>query len=423
MMPPAARGYNEDVNGVWGRGAAIALIVSSCFFLLASVARADESYPVGPSPIVRVLMSTGKLTVQTWDNPEVSISTSGTLDVQHLAPNDPRALPPPDIVIDAQTFQSAQGMIALARENFVLPRLPAGPHDAIVVRGQGDTTITIPRDTAFVFAHVRAGRITISNYSGVFVAHTRMGGIDLQRVSGTGFVQSLRGTVTAENSSFARLRARTGLGDMLFRGCTSNQIEASSTYGSIVYDNGQFQPGLARFESQYGNVALGVQNQSGGVQIGAHSGSGRIVSNYNDGTQVSGSTNDTEALVRGGGPVVTTSSQNGSVYLYNGAMSAHPLVQQNLEPAVGGTAQSAAQRSAIAAPRIQAPNYYPGAAAAAKRFQASGQQAPRAIMAPRAILAPRYRPAPPPPQAQPRRYPQRTPTPPHPKHPPNPHRF
>jgi hypothetical protein len=363
MMPSGAPGYNERVIGYWGRGAASALFVSLCFLFLAGPARADESYTVGPSPIVRVMMSTGRVTILTSDSPQVTVSASGVVDVQHLGPNDPGAQYPPEIRIDAQTAQAAQGTIALVRENFVLPHLPAGPHDAIVVRGQGDTTITIPRGTAFVFAHVRAGGITIQNYNGVFVAHSRIGAISLQHVGGTGFAQSLRGPVTADDSSFARLRARTATGNMVFRNCVAHQIEASSTYGSIVYDNGQFEPGLARFESQYGNVAVGVQNQGNGVQIGAHSGSGHIVSNYSDGTPVTGGDGNTEALVRGGGPVVTTSSQNGSVYLYNGSMAAHPAVQQNLEPSMGGMVPAAAaqQRPAIGAPRLQRPTGYPAA--------------------------------------------------------------
>ncbi len=363
MMRSRAPGYNEWVIGIWGRGAVSALFVSLCFFFLAGPARADESYSVGPSPIVRVMMSTGRVTIVTSDSPQVTVSASGVVDVRHLGPNDPGTQFPPDIPIAQQTIQSEQGFITLVRENFVLPHLPAGPHDAIVVRGQGDTTVTIPRGTALVFAHVRDGRITIANYNGVFVAHSRLGDISLQHVGGTGFAQSLRGSVAADDSSFARLRARTGTGNMVFRNCVAHQIEASSTYGSIVYDNGQFQPGLARFESQYGNVAVGVQNQGNGVQIGAHSGSGHIVSNYSDGTQVSGSDADTEALVRGGGPVVTTSSQNGSVYLYNGSMAAHPAVQQNLEPSLGGMAPAAAaqQRPAIGAPRFQRPTGYPAA--------------------------------------------------------------
>jgi hypothetical protein len=385
MMRSWAPGYNVRVIGIWGRGAASALFVSLCFFFLAGPARADESYAVGPSPIVRVMMSTGKVTIATSDSSQVGVSTSGTIDVQHLGPNDPGAQIPPDILIPQQSVEGAQGTISMARENFVLPRLPAGPHDVIVVRGQGDTTITIPRGTALVFAHVRTGRITIQNYNGVFVAHSRGGDIYLQHVGGTGFAQSLRGTVGADDSSFARLRARTGSGNMLFRNCVAHQIEASSTYGSIVYDNGQFEAGLARFESQYGNVAVGVQNQGNGVQIGAHSGSGHIVSNYSDGTPVTGSDGNTEALVRGGGPVVTTSSQNGSVYLYNGSMAAHPAMQQNLE----------ASSAVVGAPRIQSPSAYPGSATSGARMQ-------KALVQPARMQPARTQPA----RVQPGRYQQ-----------------
>jgi Putative adhesin len=397
MMRSCAPGYNERVIGFWGRGAASALFVSLCFLFLAGPARADESYSVGPSPIVRVLMSTGKLTIATSDSPQVTVSTSGAIDVQHLGPNDPGAQFPPDILIPPQSVQAEQGMITLMRENFVLPHLPAGPHDAIVVRGQGDTTITIPRNTALVFAHVRAGRITIQNYNGIFVAHSRVGGIFLQHVGGTGFAQSLRGSVNADDSTFARLRVRTGTGNMLFRNCVAHQIEASSTYGSIVYDNGQFQPGLARFESQYGNVAVGVQNQGNGVQIGAHSGSGHIVSNYSDGTQVTGGDSDTEARVRGGGPVVTTSSQTGSVYLYNGSMAAHPAVQQNLDASIGGTAPAAAaQRPVIGAPRLQQGGYQGSAAAGTRVQQQPARVQPQPVrVAPGHYPAPYQRPLPP----------------------------
>jgi Putative adhesin len=409
MMRSTTPVYNERVIGVRGRWAALALFVSSCFFFLAGPARADESYAVGPSPIVRVMLSTGRVTIATSDNPQVTVSSSGVVNVQHLAPNDPGAQFPPDIMIPQQVIQSEQGTLQLVRENFVLPHLAAGPHDAIVVRGQGDTTVTIPRGTALVFAHVRSGRITIANYNGVFVAHSRTGDISLQHVGGTGFAQSLQGAVEADDSSFTRLRARTGAGNMLFRNCIAHQIEASSTYGSIVYDNGRFEPGLARFESQYGDVGVGVQNQSSGVQIGAHSGSGHIVSNYSDGTPVSGGDGNTEAVVRGGGPVVTTSSQNGSVYLYNGSMAAHPAMQQNLESSMGGMAPAAA---------AQRPAFYPpgSAAAAGARMQQPARVAPMHYPANYPVRYPQAYPRALPP-AKPRPYSQSTPAP--RKHPPN----
>jgi hypothetical protein len=124
---------------------------------------------------------------------------------------------------------------------------------------------------------------------------------------------------------------RTATGDELFQGCTSHQIQATSAYGSIVYDNGDFQPGLARFESEHGNVALGVR---GGAQIGAYSGSGHVISNFDDATNVHGATNSKQATVGGGGPVVTAASKNGSVYLYNGSMNDHPQVRQELSGSV-----------------------------------------------------------------------------------------
>jgi hypothetical protein len=282
--------------------------------------------------------------------------------------------------------------VVVAKETFVLPALASGRHDALVIRGAGDTTITVPRGTAFILAHVRTGHLTLLNYDGVFVTHVRNGDLALQHVGGTGFAQSLFGSITATNSNFTRLRARTVLGDMLFRGCSSRQIEATSTYGSVVYDNGQFQPGLARFESEHGNVAIGVQNDAGGVQIGAHSGSGRIVSNFADGTPVSGSASDTQASVRGGGPVVTTSTQDGSVYLYNGSMSAHPAVQQSLQ-ASGAT--SAAMRPVVGAQRAPAPVNYPGS----RNYPGSSAAAAKSMQPVRVQPRPRY----PAPQPQPTR--------------------
>ncbi|MBV8197342.1 MAG: DUF4097 family beta strand repeat protein [Candidatus Eremiobacteraeota bacterium] len=224
-------------------------------------------------------------------------------------------------------MQSEHGPVTLPAESFVLPELPGSAHDAIVARGGGHVTITIPRNTAMVLAQVRAGHLSISGYHGIFVAHNRSGGITLDNVGGTGFVESLRGRVQATNSTFDRLRIRTATGNMLFQGCTSHQIQATSAYGSIVYDNGHFQPGLARFESEHGNVALGVR---GGAQIGAHSGSGQVISSFHREADVRGNPTTKQATVGGGGPVVTATSRHGSVYLYSGSMNEHPHVRQQL---------------------------------------------------------------------------------------------
>jgi hypothetical protein len=208
-----------------------------------------------------------------------------------------------------------------------------------------------------VTAHVGTGQYNLSNYSGAFIAHVDNGGITMNHVNGSGYAEAVNGPVHANNSTFDRLRVRTATGNMLFRGCTSHQIDASSQYGSIVYDNGTFQSGLARFESVHGNVALGVR---GGAQIGAHSGSGHIVSSFRDGAQVHNGSNMTQATVRGGGPVVTADSKNGTVYLYNGSVRTHPRVQAELRdvqalPAEPRPVQQGAARANAASARAYAP--------------------------------------------------------------------
>ncbi|HXO16585.1 MAG TPA: hypothetical protein VN909_00285, partial [Candidatus Dormibacteraeota bacterium] len=85
--------------------------------------------------------------------------------------------------------------------------------------------------------------------------------------------------------------------------------------------------GLARFESEHGNVALGVR---GNAQIGAHSGAGHVISSFADDAQVRGDPTTKQATVGSGGPVVTATSRNGTVYLYSGSMSDHPHVRQEL---------------------------------------------------------------------------------------------
>jgi hypothetical protein len=356
------------VREKWGRGAIATLLASLCCLAIAAPVRADEQFDVGPSPVLNVQMNRGHLTIQTWDRPQVQIVSDQPMDVQHLAPEqvDPRM--PKQLQISSEEIQTQHGRVALPAESFVLPELPGTQHDAIVARGGGNVTITIPRNTAMVLAHVRAGHLSLNGYHGVFVAHSRGAGIELNNVSGTGFVESLRGRVVATNSSFDRLRMRTATGNMLFQGCTSHQIQATSTYGSIVYDNGHFQPGLARFESEHGNVALGVR---GGAQIGAHSGSGHVISSFhNNGAHVRGDPATKQATVDGGGPVVTATSKNGSVYLYSGSMNEHPHVREELN---GST------RLPVRYPSAEPPQYYAPMPAVQSRPQPPPRsQAPRA---------------------------------------------
>jgi Toastrack DUF4097 len=327
MMGASRTRYNVIVRGEWGRGAIVMLLASLFSLVIAAPARADDQYDVGMSPVLNVRLAHGKLTIATWDRPQIVISSKRPMDVRQVPPEQVDARIPKQLQFKSQRISTERGDVELPAESFVLPDLTGGNHQALVASGRGPVTITIPRSTAMVIAHVRAGSLSLQNYRGVFVLRGRSADIAIDNVGGTGYVESLRGRVVATNSSFDRLRARTATGNMLFRGCSSQQIQATSTYGSIVYDDGDFQPGLARFESDRGNVALGVR---GGAQIGAHSGSGHVVSNFQDDASVQGSPETKQARVGGGGPVVTATSKNGSVYLYSGSMEAHPQVRQEL---------------------------------------------------------------------------------------------
>ncbi len=328
MMTPDGSRYNQSVRNHWWRGAATFLLALTCWATsLAAQARADEQIAVGDNPIVDVQLGTGNVTVQTWDRPDVQVSADGSVQVQHLDPNAVARYIPGQIPSGSHTVDTAYGPVSLSAEPFVLPRLTGAQHDGITARGNGNTTITVPRGTALVMAHVDKGRVTLNDYRGVFWAQAHNGGIFLNRVSGSGYVESLKGRIVATDSNFDRLRARSATSNMVFNNCTSHQIEATSRYGSIVYNNGSFEPGLARFDSEHGNVALGVR---GGAQIGAHSENGRVMSNFSNGTQVSGNGNTTQAQIQGGGPVVTATSRDGSVYLYNGSLNAHPQFQAEL---------------------------------------------------------------------------------------------
>lgn len=320
------------------------LVACSCWLALGARASAAQQIAVGPNPWLDVQLQSGTLTVNTWDRPDVQIQSNGRLDVRHVNASvaDPRI--PHQYTAWSQTVPTGNGDARLPEESFVLPQLQGSSHDAVVAEGDGNTTITVPRGTALVTAHVGTGQLNMNGYHGAFITQVRDGGIAFNHVDGSGYAEALRGPIQATDSSFARLRARTATGNMFFRGCTSHQIEATSKYGSIVYDNGRFQPGLARFESEHGNVALGVR---GGAQIGAHSGTGHVVSSFHNGSAATRNHNSTQETVRGGGPVVTAVSKHGSVFLYNGSVGAHPRVQAELR---GSRALPAAAPTHVFAP-------------------------------------------------------------------------
>lgn len=318
--------YTMRVGILWWRKAAPALLfVFSCLTFVQTAALGEPTrIPTSASPVIFIQIVTGNLTLHTSDAMQVQVDADPGIESRHLAPQDVENRIPREVYLWSQSAQTPDGVtLRLEPETFLLPQIENGAHDAVVVRGNGNATITIPSATSLVIANVRRGEFAIEGYkNGVFVAHVANGAVMLDNVGGTGAVQINNGPLAARNSDFARLRVRTVRGNMHFENCNATQIEATSLTGTILYDNGTFAPGLARFESERGNVLLGV---TGGVQVGAHSGIGQI---FSDSAPVAQGQTDAQATMGRGGPVVTATSGSGSVVFYSGALHDHPAFQR-----------------------------------------------------------------------------------------------
>lgn len=296
-------------------------------------ARAQQVISVSGSPVIRMQMRAGTLTIRTWDRPQVQITSNAPFRAHHVDAQTVADALPPEVTIFSTMIVTPDGPAMLPPETFPLGSLLETPHDGVVVFGGdgGDVTLTIPNSTAMLWAVVGRGSIKINDYrSGEFVAVVHAGGMELQNVGGDGFAEVARGPIYMQGCGFNRIRARTAAGNIVFENCNVRQVVASSINGSIAYDNGTFVPGVARFESENGNVAIGVAG--GGARIDAHSGGGRIFSGFSDGAVVNGTPTDAQALVGPGGPVVTAQSLRGSIYLYNGALRSRGRLQGAWQP-------------------------------------------------------------------------------------------
>jgi hypothetical protein len=313
-----------------GMRSAIALFVLAASCIAGARAQVMES---GPSPVLNLRVPGGSVIVRAWDLPEVSIDGPASLSLRTVPPAVVERRLPRRVTLWAQRIMTPDGPTVLPAEDFVLPPLPAGDHPGFLVRsddGGGTTIISVPRETAVIIARIRQGMLRLDGLRGTtFVAHVGRGRIVLHDVAGTGFVQVERGPILATGSIFARLRARTAAGNLVFERCDAQQIEASSVLGSVLYDDGRFEPGLARFTSQYGNVVLGVAHGNGAT-IAAQGSEDRLFTSFAQGTPVERRDGDVRATVGGGGPVVTASSRFGQVLLYDGSLRDHPRLAQRV---------------------------------------------------------------------------------------------
>jgi len=325
-------------------------LVPIAWLLTCAAARAELATVEGvAAPIVRIqIPAQANLVVRTWDRPAVQVEgDAGAYVIQRSVNRFPASLPP-QLIRVGQTKAPDGAPIALPAESFVISSLPAGPRNVVVVKGEighpvGSLVVTIPSNSPLVSANVARGSVTIQNYqNGTFIVHLNRGLVLLDGVGGDGFVQVLHGPLVADDSNFNRLRARTAVGTQIFEHCNARQIEASIAVGSIVYDNGHFDAGLARFDVSYGNVAIGT---TGASQLTARVGVGRVYTLFDRRAQVDARESEATALVEGGGPVVTATSAIGNAYLYDGSLRTKSRIPAEWRPA-----QAALRREAYGVP-------------------------------------------------------------------------
>jgi hypothetical protein len=375
------------MHGTTAVARASILLTLALFTAPASARAATQTFDA-TAPIVRINVRSGDVTIRTWDRETVAVDADPSLEVFSRTARFGALLS--SIPIPATQQNSSEGEADLPPESFVTGDIPAGPRQAIVIRdplgsaGGGPTpvTITVPNDTAFVYARTGDGTLDVHDYrSGTLLAFVPKGRMQLDDVGGTVFLQTAHAPMVVTNSSFDRVRARSLFGNMTFEHCNVRQIEATTIDGSIVYDSGNFDAGLAHFESTRGNVAIGA---NGPVQLGGHvSGGGRVYTSFARPAALDERDGEATAIVQGGGPVVTATSANGNVYFYDGTLRSRQLSGQWQAPIdalqrPGETVRRYQGYPSNDAPQIYRPGYSqpyrPGAPAQQYRMGEPAQQ-------------------------------------------------
>jgi hypothetical protein len=340
-------------------------------FLHPAVANAASgSFLMGDQSVVQVLSGArSQITVKAWDRPNVQFDTD-----DEAAQVDRRPLTfgtvqnPLSVQIPVQNIQVRDPTTGVVTRGTLPPEefpyasdFRAGVHDSVRIVTADDThmTVMVPATTALLVTRIRngAGILDIEDYHGgtLFVA-AGGGSMRLYDVMSAAFIQLNNGRLDVVDSSFDRLRARGNTASFVFEHNRARQIEVSTVSGNIVYDNGTFDPGLARFDSTYGSIGIGVAS---GAQVSARSTDGHVYSMWDRRTPLDQrGDNDVSATIGGGGPVVNALTGRGNVYLYDGTIASRQTLAPEWRP----------MRQAIAQP-LRAP---PGQQApdAFERFRA-----------------------------------------------------
>jgi hypothetical protein len=306
---------------------------------------ATSTFDVSDQAVVRVFIR-GKgnaVEVRVWDRPTVQIETP-----DYNAPLVERSVVtfgtlrnPLSQQVPAQlyTTHESNGMTGIGQtlppEEFPYQGFRPGLHDVVRVTGAPGSRliVTVPATTGVLDLRVGGGQTTIEGYRGANLYVLQgTGRVQIEAATTTAFVQLNYGFFYAVDGTFDRIRVR-GIGAHdVFERCRTTQIEASSISGTIAYDGGSFDPGLARFESQSGDIALGVtssaqlmgRSDTGHVYTMFDQRGGASVDQHGDG--------DATASVGTGGPLVNALSSHGNVFLYDGTMASRRAVAPEWRP-------------------------------------------------------------------------------------------
>jgi hypothetical protein len=332
---------------------------------------ATGSFLMGDQSVVQVLAGArSEITVKGWDRPNVQFDTDDeAAQVTRRPITFGTVQTPLSVAIPVQTIAvrdpvtGVVGRGTLAPEEFPYASdFRAGAHDTVRIQTADDShvTVMVPPTTALLVTRIKsgAGVVSISDYHGGTLFALAAGGrMMLDDVMSAAFVQLMNGRLDVVDSSFDRLRARGNSAAFVFEHNRARQIEVSTVSGNIVYDNGTFDPGLARFESTNGSIGIGV---AAGAQVAARSTDGHVYSMWDRRTPLDQrGDNDVSATIGGGGPVVNAVTARGNVYLYDGALASRGLLPPEWRPIRQTIAQSQQPVPArLQQPPLQAPNAF-----------------------------------------------------------------
>jgi hypothetical protein len=319
----------------------------AALFLVCSAAvpgvAATSSFDVGDQVVVIVLVK-GKgndVAIRTWDRPTVQLESGEDVPAvdRRTAVFGTVALPlavtipaMPWIQHDGNGQITGGGM--MPPEDFPYAGFRPGPHDVIRINAEqgAHVIVTVPASTGILQVRIGGGRTAIDGYRGanLFVLQ-QQGRVEISNTTTTAFAQMAFGMLSASDSSFDRIRVRSTGAHVVFEHCRTKQIEASSISGALVYDGGAFDPGLARFESQSGNIALGVASPA---QLTGRSQDGHVYTSFdrraNAAVDQRGD-GDVSANI-GNGPLVNAISGRGNVYLYDGTLASRRAMAAEWRP-------------------------------------------------------------------------------------------